>query len=425
MSLKLSVMAYKELKAIFHQYDRTKADQEEDARRTSPSAIHWDFTIGESPMFCLVTPEVTVLIERIMRRDSRARRLWDDLPQGLREHYLRSMIIEEIHATNEIEAVYSTRQEIADVLDAVAGDKTASHQRFREMARLYIALGRGSVDIPDSLEDIRTIYDEVTNGEIRNENVPDGRLFRAGTVVITDGIKTIHQGVDSEPRINDGLTEVLRQSKDDDIPSLIRAVAAHFIFEYVHPFYDGNGRTGRYLLELDLAQCLSPVAWLSLCATIADNKTRYYRAFHNAENPHNKADITTFVTEMLGIILEAEGRLCEDLYACHKRAKQLNTRIQKVMDDPHSPLSSLSQKDYAILFVIAQAATFAVGGEVTLDSIAQTLEKSKQYVRKVTRQLVDRELIQETSKRPLRFRLTPTAYTLLDLKTLDSQEKPN
>ena len=128
---------------------------------------------------------------------------------------------------------------------------------------------------------------------------------------------------------------------------------------------------------------------------------------------------------MLGIILEAEGRLCEDLYACHKRAKQLNTRIQKVMDDPHSPLSSLSQKDYAILFVIAQAAIFAVGGEVTLDSIAQTLEKSKQYVRKVTRQLVDRELIQETSKRPLRFRLTPTAYTLLDLKTLDSQEKPN
>ncbi|MFZ2526987.1 MAG: Fic family protein [Rhodococcus sp. (in: high G+C Gram-positive bacteria)] len=56
---------------------------------------------------------------------------------------------------------------------------------------------------------------------------------------------------------------------------MIRAVVAHFIFEYTHPFYDGNGRTGRYLLALDLRQVLAPYAGLALSATVADNKDRH------------------------------------------------------------------------------------------------------------------------------------------------------
>lgn len=102
-------MAYRTLKSIFQQNDREAADREETARRTSPSALHWNFTIGEFTMFCLVTPEIAVHIEQIMVLENRARELWSRLPGGVRHHYLRSMIIEEIHATNEIESVYSTR----------------------------------------------------------------------------------------------------------------------------------------------------------------------------------------------------------------------------------------------------------------------------------------------------------------------------
>lgn len=224
-------MAYRTLTSIFHQKSRAAADAEEAARRLSPAAVHWDFLIGKSRMFCLLTPETVVLIERIMVLENRARGLWDRLSGAVRYHCLRSMIIEEIYATNEIESVYSTRQEIAEVLDAVKGVATSERHRFREMARLYQTLGEGEVTAPESLDDIRSVYDEVTDGEVTDGDLPDGVRFRSGPVQIFSGQKVVHQGAPSEEHIEAGLAEMLRQSSDETIPSLVRAVAAHFIFD--------------------------------------------------------------------------------------------------------------------------------------------------------------------------------------------------
>ena len=66
-------MAYRTLKAVFHIKDRAAADAEETARRSSPATITWDFSIGDHAMFCLVTPEIAVLIERVMSLESRGR----------------------------------------------------------------------------------------------------------------------------------------------------------------------------------------------------------------------------------------------------------------------------------------------------------------------------------------------------------------
>lgn len=412
---KRGIMAYRTLKSIFHQKNQAAADAEEAVRRSSPAAVHWNFLVGECMMFCLVTPEMVVLIERIMVIENRVRGLWDGLAGAVRHHYLRSMIIEEIHATNEIESVYSTRQEIAEVLDAVKGVAPSERRRFREMARLYQALGDGEVEAPESLDDIRTVYDEVTAGEITGNDAPDGVRFRTGTVRITDGQKIVHEGVPSEERIEAGLEEMLRQSADETIPSLVRAVAAHFIFESTHPFYDGNGRTGRYLLALDLSRSLSPVAWLSLSATVADNKARYYKAFQDAEQPMNRGDATIFVTEMLGIIAEAQGRLCADLELRHRQISRVFDRIKMLEENAASPFADAARGTLEVLSVIGQASLFGVGGEVELDVIAGSIRKSKQYVRPRTVALVDRGLVEETSGKPLRFRLTGQGRELLGL----------
>ncbi|MGP5929740.1 Fic family protein [Corynebacterium glyciniphilum] len=414
-------MAYRTLKSIFHQKDREAADREETARRTSPSALHWNFTIGEFTMFCLVTPEIAVHIEQIMVLENRARELWNRLPRGVRHHYLRSMIIEEIHATNEIESVYSTRQEIAEVLDAVNGLAPSERHRFREMARLYVALIDGKSEIPGGLDALRTVYDDVTAGEITGQDAPDGTRFRAGTVRIFDGQKVVHQGSPSEEDIEEGLQEMLRQSRDESIPALIRAVSAHFIFENVHPFYDGNGRTGRYLLAMDLTRSLSPAAWLSLSATIADNKDRYYTAFQNAENPMNRGDATTFVSELLDIIAEAQGRLCTDLELRTAQMARMFERITELDTDEKSPLAGTPKDTLTVLSIIGQASLFGERGEVDLDAIASSTGKSKQYVRPKTVDLVNRCLVEQTSGRPLRFRLTAQGRELLGLDDGDQE----
>lgn len=55
--------------------------------------------------------------------------------------------------------------------------------------------------------------------------------------------------------------------------------AAHYIFEYAHPFYDGNGRTGCYLLSLFLENSLSQPTVLSLSRAIANNRFALTDAF--------------------------------------------------------------------------------------------------------------------------------------------------
>ena len=70
---------------------------------------------------------------------------------------------------------------------------------------------------------------------------------------------------------------------------------------------------GRLLLALALSQVVSPVAWLSLSATISNRKGQYYRAFVESEHPLNRGDVTTFVETMLDIVVESLGSLRQDL----------------------------------------------------------------------------------------------------------------
>lgn len=249
-------MAYRTLKSVFHQRDISGADAEEASRRASPAALSWEFRIGEHSLFCLTTPRITALTERIMVLDARVAETWAELLPVARNHYFSSMIIEEIQATNEIENVHSTRREIADALESLTDEPTGD-RRFREMVRLYAALGDRSVSAPGTLDDVRDLYDAVTRGEVAPGDAPDGARFRADIVRITSGQKVVHTGVVPEAAIDAGLTVMLAQRSDEDIPHLIRAAIAHLIFEVVHPFYDGNGRTGRFLLALDLAERLA------------------------------------------------------------------------------------------------------------------------------------------------------------------------
>lgn len=88
---------------------------------------------------------------------------------------------------------------------------------------------------------------------------------------------------------------------------------SHFLFEYVHPFYDGNGRTGRYLLALYLNHDLTMPTVLSLSRTIAENKNAYYKAFMEAEDKLNCGELTLFVNTILGFIQQAQDELIDEL----------------------------------------------------------------------------------------------------------------
>jgi len=101
-----------------------------------------------------------------------------------------------------------------------------------------------------------------------------------GTALANDATgEVVYTPPEGEARIRDFLANWERFLHDESaIDPLVRMAVAHYQFEAIHPFTDGNGRTGRVLNSLFLVeQGLLPLPILYLSRYIVANKADYYR----------------------------------------------------------------------------------------------------------------------------------------------------
>ncbi|PKL00940.1 MAG: addiction module protein [Tenericutes bacterium HGW-Tenericutes-1] len=117
--------------------------------------------------------------------------------------------------------------------------------------------------------------------EIQNVIEPNKGGIRKlpGTVIINDKTnEVVHTPPQNETEIRELMHNLeLFINQNDEYDPLIQMALIHFQFESIHPFYDGNGRTGRILnvLYLVLKEKISePVLYLS--KYIMENKEQYY-----------------------------------------------------------------------------------------------------------------------------------------------------
>lgn len=244
---------------------------------------------------------------------------------------------------NSIENIHSTHKQIDDTLASLdAADP--KRKRFREFARLYFDLTFGDFSRPETPEDIRAIYDKIMDGEDASV-MPDGALFRKDPVFVSEGMQQVHTGLYPESEIVRALEAMLSITSSEEIPELYSALVGHYIFEYIHPFYDGNGRTGRYLLSLFLELPLSKPTALSLSRVMAENRSRYYQAFQSVENPLNHGEITFFVVTMHELILMAQDRLIQRLESNNETLALLEQEA-----DDLAAAGGYSEKELALIF---------------------------------------------------------------------------
>ena len=94
-------------------------------------------------------------------------------------------------------------------------------------------------------------------------------------------------------------------SRVPQIDGLVRAAVVHLWFEAIHPFEDGNGRIGRALAEVALAQDMrSDRRLFSLSAQLANDRAGYYAQLQGATG-QPRLDITLWVQWFLGRIQAA------------------------------------------------------------------------------------------------------------------------
>ncbi|SDF83097.1 Fic family protein [Sporolituus thermophilus] len=122
----------------------------------------------------------------------------------------------------------------------------------------------------------------------------------------------------------------------DNIDPLVKLAVVHYQFEMIHPFYDGNGRTGRIInvLYLVLKELLdSPILYLS--KYIIRNKSAYYRLLQEVRTKGNWEEWVLFMLE--GVEQTAEETLL--------LIKQINSVMEKTAEDVKQALPKIYSRE--------------------------------------------------------------------------------
>ena len=118
----------------------------------------------------------------------------------------------------------------------------------------------------------------------------------------------------------------------DDIDSLIKVCLIHYQFESIHPFYDGNGRTGRILniLYLVLNKLIdSPILYLS--KYINKSKQEYYRLFSEVRINNNFEDWILYILKGIEVTSIETIKLIENIQNEIKNYKEeFKTKLPKI-----------------------------------------------------------------------------------------------
>ena len=353
----------------------------------------------EFPAFFCYTEDLFSLFEKISSQLVMLHQLINNVPQIAIKHFRQSCLIEEIQASNEIEGVHSTKREIKTAIDYQADLTNANNTRLWGIVNKYEKL-QSLDDIPfNNSQDLRTFYDSFVLDEVCRadpNNAPDGRIFRKSSVDIWGRTKVIHRGVNPEEKIILLMDKALAILQDKTIPSLIRISIFHYLFGYIHPFYDGNGRTSRFITSYYIAQTLDPLAALRLSITIKRSSRAYYKLFDETNAYGNCGDLTPFVNGFTVLIYKSIENVVKSLGNKMKQLFELSDRLDHTL--------SLDEIDYLIYFILLQAALFSDDG-ATQEEIAAAIGKSPRTVSNHIKKYPKDHIIINKENKAYRFKL--------------------
>lgn len=102
--------------------------------------------------------------------------------------------------------------------------------------------------------------------------------------------------------------EIFINDFDDDIEALIKMPVIHYQFESIHPFYDGNGRTGRVLMDLYLDMLgILPLPVLRLSQYIYTHQLKYYKLLLHTTKSSKYESFIKFI--LSGVISQCKANI--------------------------------------------------------------------------------------------------------------------
>lgn len=388
-------MMYQDLKTLY--YKKYNIEEELNKRLENPCTFKTELVIspiikGEKlsnekyNLFYLPINNILLSEERIFSNSKKITDIFTQLPYIAQNKCINEVMINEIIKTNKIEGVVSTKKDISESMNT-------KKARFSGIVNKYKEITEGNLEKINSVEEIRKIYDDIFKEDILKnpENELDGKLFRKNPVYIQDGIKKIHSGALSEDTIISQLKDLIQFMNFNNVNCLIKACITHYYFEYIHPFYDGNGRFGRFLFSIYLARKLDILTGLSLSYAIFLNKEKYLKLLLETSESKNCGELTFFIEGMLEIIIQGQENIIGML---DKKRLKLEYALNYIEE------LKLSTKESDILFILTQNYIFS-SSPLKDSELCSYINLSPYKLKGYIKKLSENSFVETISKRPL------------------------
>ena len=294
--------------------------------------------------------------------------------------FIRTHIAKEATQSSKIEG---TQTKVEDVFLSEADVSIEKRNDWEEVQNYIMAMNEAVEllhKLPFSTRLIKQAHKILLQG-VRGQHKQPGEFRRSqnwiGGATLNDAVFIPPPYTEVDILMSD--IEKFANSQDDNLPDLIKVALIHYQFETIHPFLDGNGRTGRLLITLYLVSkgvLKRPILYLS------DFFEHYRNLYYdNLMRVRTHNDVNQWLKFFLTGIIETSKKGVETLDAImqlkHSIEKQIDTMGKKGRD-------ARKMVDYLYKQPI-----------VSTPEIIQLIEKSPQTIYNLIADLEKMEIINE------------------------------
>jgi Fic family protein len=279
----------------------------------------------------LLPPTVDLETTAILKKAIEANRQLAEL-KGLvnsipnQEILVDGIVLQEARLSSEIENIVTTNDEL---YKAAADEKLATNPQAKEVLRYREALWSGFKQLKERPLSTNLFIDLVRI--IKGHDIGVRRV--PGTKIANSKGEVLYTPPEGEAVIRDKLSNLEHFiHTDNGIDALIKLAVMHYQFEAIHPFVDGNGRTGRvinilFLVEKGLLD--KPILFLS--HYILRTRQAYYEGLRRVTEEGAWADWVMYMLEAVqATAFETRERVLKILEAIESAKRQIQDKAPKI-----------------------------------------------------------------------------------------------
>lgn len=298
--------------------------------------------------------------------------------RSFKEDFLMDATLEEAITSAIYEGANSTRGKAQELITSGTLPKNKDEWMLvnNYQAMLWIKERKEQQVTPEVIKELHAI---VTKNTLEGDDINFSGKYRNDKIFVRSARNEIkHEGIQYElidAAINEAISITTKNNRY--IPPVIKGILLHYFLAYIHPFFDGNGRTARALFYFKaMKNQLSFVELLSVSAYLKSHGLQYEKSFEKVVN--NELDLTYFIDFNLDALLSAVSKV-------DKKVEYLLSINN--LKSAHG----LTENQIGLLQRLALNKFI----KIDIESYAERIQMSREIARRELKQLTDLALLRE------------------------------